>query len=158
VRSPYTGFYSDAVGHSVAPRRRKAVTLLTPDAQSPRFLSDHPRSTSVAHSMPALISSAYASSSMQSSSSSSSNTGLSGKIVHTRDSDFASHPRDLATGGLKALTAKREVPSRLDRRPSGNLPEIATAPRSYTFALVILACIIVMLISGGVVLFMLVQP
>jgi hypothetical protein len=87
-----------------------------------------------------------------------SNTGLSGKIVRDRAADFAPHPQDLATGGLKALTAKREVPSRLDRRPSGNLPAIATAPRSYTFALVILACIIVMLISGGVVLFIVVQP
>lgn len=132
------------------------MTLPTPDAQSPRFLSDHPHSTSVGHSMPAPISSAYASSSTQSSSSSS--TGLSDKIGRNRAGDFASHPRDLATGGLKALTAKREVPSRIDRRPSGNLPEIVAVPRSYTFALVILACIIVMLISGGVVLFMLVQP
>jgi len=134
------------------------VTLPTPNAQSPRFLLDHPHSTPIAHSMPAPITPAFASSSMQPSSSSMSNTGLSGKIVRDRADDFAFHPRDLATGGLKALTAKREVPPRLDRRPSGNLPEIATVPRNYTFTLVILACIIVMLISGGVVLFMIVQP
>jgi hypothetical protein len=130
------------------------VTLPTSDAQSPRFLSDHPHSSSLARSMP--VPTSYAFSSMQPPSIS--NTGLSGKIVRDSADDFASHPQDLATGGLKALTAKREVPSRLDRRPSGNLPEIATAPRSYTFALVILACIIVMLISGGVVLFLIVQP
>jgi len=134
------------------------VTLPTPDAQSPRFLSDHPHPTFVAHSMPAPFSSAYASSSMQPPSSSVSKTGLSGKIVRDRAGDFASLPEDLATGGLKALTAKREVPPRLDRRPSGNLPETATTSRTYAFALVILACIIVMLISGGVVLFMIIQP
>ncbi len=85
-------------------------------------------------------------------------TGLSGAIVHDRANDFTVHSWDLATGGLKALTAKRELPPRLDRRPSGNLQEIAPAPRSYTFALVLLACIVVMLISGGVVLFMMIQP
>ena len=85
-------------------------------------------------------------------------TGLSGAIVHDRANDFTAHSWDLATGGLKALTAKRELPPRLDRRPSGNLPEITPAPRSYTFALVLLACIVVMLISGGVVLFVMIQP
>ena len=85
-------------------------------------------------------------------------TGLSGAIVHDRTNDFTAHSWDLATGGLKALTAKRELPPRLDRRLSGNLQEITPAPRSYTFALVLLACIVVMLISGGVVLFMLIQP
>ena len=85
-------------------------------------------------------------------------TGLSGAIVQDRANDFTAHSWDLATGGLKALTAKRELPPRLDRRPSGNLQEITSAPRSYTFALVLLACIVVMLISGGVVLFMMIQP
>ena len=134
------------------------MTLPVPDAQSPRFLSDHPHSIPIAHSMPAPISSTYASSSMQPSPSQMHSTGLSGAIVHDHANDFTVHSWDLATGGLKALTAKRELPPRLDRRPSGNLPEITPAPRSYTFALVLLACIVVMLISGGVVLFMMIQP
>ena len=85
-------------------------------------------------------------------------TGLSGEIGHDRANDFTAHSWDLATGGLKALTAKRELPPRLDRRPSGSLPEITPAPRNYTFALVLLACFVVMLISGGVVLFVMIQP
>ncbi len=85
-------------------------------------------------------------------------TGLSDKIAHESALDFAASSWDLATGGLKTLTAKRELPPRLDRRPSEQLPDTTSVPRSYTFALVILACIVVMLISGGVVLFMLIQP
>jgi len=134
------------------------VTLPTPDTQSPRFLSDYPHSISVAHSMPASIPSTYAHSSMQSSHLQIHSTGLQGEIVHDRAGDSTAHSWDLATGGLKALTAKRELPPRVDRRPNGNLQEIIPTPRSYTFALVLLACIVVMLISGGVVLFMLVQP
>jgi hypothetical protein len=134
------------------------VTLPTPDTQSPRFLSDYPHSISDAHSMPASIPSTYAHSSMQSSLLQIHSTGLPGEIVHDRAGDSTAHSWDLATGGLKALTAKRELPPRVDRRPNGNLQEIIPTPRSYTFALVLLACIVVMLISGGVVLFMLVQP
>ncbi len=72
--------------------------------------------------------------------------------------DFAVHSQDLATGGLKTFTAKRELPPRLDRRASEALPDAVSPPRSYTFILVILACIVVMLISGGIVLFMILQP
>src|SRR5260370_35816725 len=85
-------------------------------------------------------------------------TGLSGAIVHDRANDFTVHSWDLATGGLKALTAKRELPPRLDRRPSGNLQKIAPAPRSYTFALLLIAGILVMLIRGGAVRFFMIQP
>ena len=69
--------------------------------------------------------------------------------------DFADHSWNLATGGLKTLTAKRELPPGLERRtiPTEKRLEIEAAARSYTFALVVLACILVMLISGGVVLF-----
>jgi hypothetical protein len=81
---------------------------------------------------------------------------LSDKIAHSVD--FAAHAHDLATGGLKTFTAKRELPPRLDRRVGEALPDAATATRSYTFILVILACILVMLISGGIVLFMILQP
>ncbi len=134
------------------------MTLPTPDAQSPRFLSDYSHSIAVAHSMPAPIPSTYAHSSVPPSLLQLHSTGLSGEIVHGRADDSTAYSWDLATGGLKALTAKRELPPRLDRRPSGNLQESLPAPRSYTLALVLLACIVVMLISGGVVLFMMVQP
>jgi hypothetical protein len=77
-----------------------------------------------------------------------------------RDDDFALHSWNLATGGLKTLTAKRELPSALERRTTatGDLHEVESTTRSYTFALVVLACIVVMLISGGIVLFMMLQP
>jgi hypothetical protein len=79
--------------------------------------------------------------------------------AHERVIDFADHPWNLATGGLKTLTAKRELPPGLERRttPTEKRLETEAATRSYTFALVVLACILVMLISGGVVLFMMLQ-
>jgi hypothetical protein len=75
--------------------------------------------------------------------------------------DFAGNSWDLATGGLKTLTAKRELPPRLERRVNdlpANGASGASAQRSYAFALVILACVIVMLVSGGIVLFIMLQP
>ena len=71
--------------------------------------------------------------------------------------DFASHSWDLATGGLKTLTAKRELPLRIEQRTSEQLPEQATQ-RSYAFALMLLVCALIMLISGGIVLFLMIQP
>jgi len=85
-------------------------------------------------------------------------TELSDKIAHERAVDLAARSQDLATGGLKTFTAKRELPPRLDRRVSEALPDAVAAPRSYTFILIILVCILVMLISGGIVLFMVLQP
>lgn len=75
-----------------------------------------------------------------------------------RVTDFATFSWDLATGGLKTLTAKRELPPRLERRATRQLTDAPVTPRSYMFPLVILACIVIMLISGGIVLFMMVQP
>ena len=72
--------------------------------------------------------------------------------------DFASNSWDLATGGLKTLTAKRELPSPVERRPSERHAEPTSIPRSYAFMLIILVCVIIMLISGGVVLFVMLQP
>jgi hypothetical protein len=72
--------------------------------------------------------------------------------------DFASNSWDLATGGLKTLTAKRELPSPVERRPSGRQTEPTAMPRSYAFMLIILVCVVIMLISGGVVLFVMLQP
>ena len=73
-----------------------------------------------------------------------------------RVTDFAGNSWNLATGGLKTLTAKRQLPPRLERRASEKLPD--AAQRSLTFALVILACVIVMLVGGGIVLFVMLQP
>lgn len=73
--------------------------------------------------------------------------------------DFATQSWDLATGGLKTMTAKREVPTRLDRKtldlPSDESLDRST--RNYTFALIIMVCIILMLIGSGVVIFVLLQ-
>ncbi len=73
--------------------------------------------------------------------------------------DFATQSWDLATGGLKTMTAKRELPTRLDRKTL-NLPpdeSLDRSTRNYTFALIIMACIILMLIGSGVVIFVLLQ-
>ncbi len=80
------------------------------------------------------------------------------KIAHERAMDFATHSWDLATGGLKTLTAKRELPPRLKRRAAEHVSNPSATPRRSVFPLVILACIVIMLISGGIVLFMMVQP
>ncbi len=74
-----------------------------------------------------------------------------------RATEFAGHSWDLATGDLKTLTAKRELPPRPGRHV-GEPTASAATQRSYMFALVILACVVVMLISGGFVLFVLLQP
>jgi hypothetical protein len=58
---------------------------------------------------------------------------------------------------LKTLTAKRELPLRIEQRTSEQLPEQATQ-RSYAFALMLLVCALIMLISGGIVLFLMIQP
>lgn len=138
------------------------MTLPTPDAQSPKPLSSQARPAFAAHSMPPGFSSPAAPvmASTPAPSFSLAETDSSSMAAGARVSattDF-SHPWDLATGGFKTLTAKRELPPPQQRRgPASPLPESAP-PRSYMFLLVIVACIVVMLISGGVVLFMTLQP
>jgi hypothetical protein len=85
-------------------------------------------------------------------------TENSSTIASERATDFATYSWDLATGGLKTLTAKRELPPRLERRSTNQVSDAPVTPRSYMFPLVILACIVIMLISGGIVLFIMVQP
>ena len=87
-------------------------------------------------------------------------TELPPTATRERAIDFADHSWNLATGGLKTLTAKRELPPGLERRTNATEKRLETevATRSYTFALVVVACIVVMLISGGIVLFMMIQP
>ena len=135
------------------------MTLPTPDAQSSRFLSQQTHTTHsipTNHSIPTTpVPSSLTSTSMKPLNS---ETETSSTIAHERATDFATHSLDLATGGLKTLTAKRELPSRLERRDAKYLSEAPVTPRSYMFPLVILACILIMLISGGIVLFMMLQP
>jgi hypothetical protein len=138
------------------------VTLPTPDAQSPRFLSQQTHSTHSIHSIPTnhsipatLVPASLSSTSLNPPAS---ETEASNAIAHERATIFATHSWDLATGGLKTLTAKRELPPRLERRSSNQLPDTPAIPRSYVFPLVLLACIVIMLISGGIVLLMMLQP
>ncbi len=133
------------------------MTLPTPDAQSPKPLTSHPSQASAVHSIPARLTlpatpplspRPLSPAEMVSSSAVASMEGAA-------PADF-SHPWDLATGGFKTLTAKREL-----FPPQQRLGQVASDPvptRSYMFLLVILACVVVMLISGGVVLFMTLQP
>jgi len=128
------------------------VTSPTSDAQSSQPQSDHPHSTPIPAFPPP--SSPPASMSI---------AGRSGKITAHDDDDhaddFTASSWDLATGSLRALTAKREIPYLTERRPSGKLPNMAVPrARNYLFTVVMLVCLIVMLISGGVVLFLLMQP
>ena len=79
------------------------------------------------------------------------------QLEHEHALDFATHSWDLKTGGLKTLTAKRELPTRLDRRSAEVLHE-SPSTRSYMFAMIVLVCVIFMLIGGGVILFVILQP
>ena len=133
------------------------MTLPTSDAQSSRFLPRRPQSphnVPSTHSITPLPSSAPRSTPPPSMS----DAGFSDEIAQDRALDFASRSWDLATGGLKTLTAKRELPTLLERRPIEKLPDTAGVPRSYMFMLVILVCLVLMLISGGIVLFLMLQP
>ena len=138
------------------------MTLPTPDAQSPRFLSQQTDSTHSIYSIPTTrlnpespVPSSLPSTSLRPLASESESSSTNAR---KRATEFATHSWDLATGGLKTLTAKRELPPRLERRTTKQLSDAPATPRSYMFPLVILACIVIMLISGGVVLFMMLQP
>jgi hypothetical protein len=128
------------------------VTLPTPDAQCPRFLSQQTHSI---HLIPTTR--LNPTTPVPSSLPSASETEISATIARERATEFATHSWDLASGGLKTLTAKRELPPRLERRAT-KLSATPAAPRSYMFPLVILACIVIMLLSGGIVVFMMLQP
>ena len=136
------------------------MTSPMPDAQSPRVLSQHTPSTHSIYSIPTnhSIPATPIASSLSSLRPLASETETSSTIARERATEFAKQSWDLATGGLKILTAKRELPPRLERRTTNQLSDTSATPRSYTFPLVILACIVIMLISGGIVLFMMLQP
>ena len=81
-------------------------------------------------------------------------------IAYEHAIDFATHSWDLKTGGMKTLTAKRELPTRLDRRSAEAFQDLreSSSTRSYMFAMIVLVCVIFMLIGGGVILFVILQP
>jgi hypothetical protein len=128
--------------------------LPTPDAQSPKPLSPYPHQASATHSTSTNF--PLPTTPARPASLSASATDASDMLL-SASADF-SHSWDLATGGLKTLTAKRELPPRQQRRVADAPQPEPTPVRSYMFLLAILACIVIMLISGGVVLFMTLQP
>ena len=127
------------------------MTLPTPDAQSAKSICPA-HSISDTPTTPSLPPQAVTPSSPTFT------DGSSDKANHEHAIDFATSSWDLATGGLKTLTAKRELPLRPDRRSTGVVPDILATSRSYMFALVILLCVLLMLIGGGIVLFVMLQP
>ncbi len=138
------------------------MTLPTPDAQSARSIS-HPSQQTISptHSIsdaPATPSLPPQAAFPETPSFPTFRDGSSYKTDHEHAIDFATSSWDLATGGLKTLTAKRELPLRPDRRSTGVVPDILATSRSYMFALVILLCVLLMLIGGGIVLFVMLQP
>ncbi len=133
------------------------MTLPTPDAQSPKSLTSPSYQASTAHSIPARLT-LPATPPLSPRPLSPAEMTSSNTVAHmqgTAPADF-SHPWDLATGGFKTLTAKRELVPPQQRR--GQVVADPAPARSYMFLLVILACIVAMLISGGIVLFMTLQP
>jgi hypothetical protein len=133
------------------------VTLPTSDGQSSSFLPRRPQppqSVPPTHSITPLPSPAPRTSPPPFMS----NAGFSDEIGQDRSFDFASYSWNLATGGLKTLTAKRELPTLLERGPTQKPADTTSLPRSYLFMLVILICLVLMLISGGIVLFVMLQP
>jgi hypothetical protein len=137
------------------------VTLPKSDAQSSRLLTRQQRMVSSTHSMtPVPLASSFPSAPPAPSSFHSpvaSSTELAEKMAHEHALDFATHSWDLATGGLKTLTAKRELPPRIERRVMDPMPDTAPPARSYALTLAILASIVLMLIGGGIVLFVMLQ-
>lgn len=138
------------------------MTLPTPDAQSARsFPHASQHTTFSAHSIsdapttPALPPQAAF---PETPSFPNFKNASSPKTDHEHAIDFATSSWDLATGGLKTLTAKRELPLRPDRRSTGVVPDILATSRSYMFVLVILLCVLLMLIGGGIILFVMLQP
>ncbi|TME01947.1 MAG: hypothetical protein E6I80_20870 [Chloroflexi bacterium] len=105
------------------------MTLPTSDAQSSRFPLNHQPEPVPTHSMaPALPLSTP-----QTPPPFTSNARLSNDMDYDRTIDFATHSWDLFAD------------------PTG-------VPRSYAFLLIIMVCLVLMLISGGVVLFVMLQP
>lgn len=132
------------------------MTLPNSDAQSANFQPHQPQNISPNHSMPVKLSIPPHAVGRAAPSPLAAESGNS--IEHEHALDFATHSWDLATGGLKTLTAKRELPIRPERRISDVVPDILATSRSYMFALVIIVCVLLMLVGGGIVLLVMLQP
>jgi hypothetical protein len=128
------------------------VTLPTHDAQPSRSIPRRPQMVSPNHSIPPPPKPIPAFPSLPPSARSTTDQPEAQHQGHALD--FATYSWDLATGGLKTLTAKREFPRRPDRKQAD--PEQATE-RSYLLILMILGCVLLMLIGGGVVLLVMLQ-
>ncbi|HZR40740.1 MAG TPA: hypothetical protein VFB12_11520 [Ktedonobacteraceae bacterium] len=131
------------------------MTLPTPDAQFERSMPQRPQMVPPPHSMSVLP---PGSPHITLPTTPSPSRGRANEEDHEHAIDFATHSWDLATGGLKTLTAKRELPRRPDRRSSTMVPDILATSRSYMFALVIMVCAVLMLVGGGIVLLVMLQP
>jgi hypothetical protein len=138
------------------------VTLPKSDAQSSRLLPRRQHMVSFTHSMsPSPFATPFPSAPLAPSSfpgSVAPSTELAEKMAHEHALDFATHSWDLATGGLKTLTAKRELPPRIERRIMETMADTPPPSRSYALLLAILVSIMLMLIGGGVILFVMLQP
>lgn len=144
-------------GWSVSIAKRDAVMLPPSDAQPPRFLPRRPQMLPPASSMPVTPQIPPPTTFPILSPPVGNATGAAKKMDDEHAINFATSSWDLATGGLKTMTAKRELPSRPDRRSLDATPVTLTASHSYMLALVILVCVLLMLIGGGVVLFVILQ-
>lgn len=126
------------------------------DAQPSRFQPRQPQTISPNHSMP--VNQPYPSHAVGRAAPAPLASETGNTMDHEHALDFATHSWDLATGGLKTLTAKRELPVRPERRISDVVPDIVATSRSYMFALVIMVCVLLMLVGGGIVLLVMLQP
>jgi len=134
------------------------VTLPTPDARMPRSVPRRPHMVSPHHSIPhAPLLSPYNTPPLTSARGNSPYSHAAHKADHEQALDFATHSWDLATGGLKTLTAKRALPLRFERRPAPQAPEAQSTSTSFLFVLVMLICALLMLLGGGMVLLVLLQ-
>ena len=137
------------------------MTLPNSDAQPSRFVPRRPQLTPLPHSIPPQAPQALPIPPIAFPSTpppSASAMASVNQAVHEHAIDFATHSWDLATGGLKTLTAKRELPARPERRVKDTMQDVSAAPRSYMSVLIILGCVVLMLIGVGVVLFVMLQP
>src|SRR5260370_27977275 len=100
-------------------------------------MSQQSHSNAPIHSMPATP--AYAVFPPSSPMSHEFGTELSGRIAPEQSTNVGTHSWDPATGGFKTLTAKREIPTRLERRAAPKISCKAATTRSYVFFLVFLA-------------------
>ena len=132
------------------------MTLPNPGAQSAKSTLRRPQMLPSDHSIPDFSPISPSSPSLPSS------AAKEQMMSREHALDFVTHSWDLATGGLKTLTAKRVIPVRpslcSEHRISGAVPDILATSRSYTFALVIMACLVLMLVGGGIVLLVMLQP